>query len=108
MNNKKYRVVCLLNALERRLFELRAKKLRPEFIAETIRNEGLRIMAETSRSDLRYFRDRMEYVLGTHCAGADMEKFRAGLRCSLGLGTDIEGTALLRSKQDDAQPVAHA
>lgn len=78
MNNRKYRVVCLLNALERRLNELRDKGASPQAIVDTLYIESLSIAAVTARADLRYVQGRLDYMLDTHCgdAGADDAKRR--------------------------------
>ena len=73
MTNRKYRLVCALNALERRLRQLQASNATVDSILAMLHYELPAIVAITAASDVRYLRDRVTCMLVAHCGQEKLE-----------------------------------
>lgn len=84
MTNRKYRLICLLNALERRLRELHGRGATLSEILDAFYNEIPGIVAITAPADTRYLRGRLDYMLESHCDEVGMEDARRNVSYLLG------------------------
>jgi hypothetical protein len=93
MNNKKYRVVCQLNALERRLRELHGDGSDAASLMGVFQDEATAILAITAAADLRYVRGRLNEIIETHRIGLDAPgQAQQILRSLPGFEPSIAGT----------------
>lgn len=76
MNHRKYRVVCLLNILERRLYEMRRDGASPSAVLRLLEVNAASISMLAASADKRYVRDRIEHMLDAHFHGIDVEGAR--------------------------------
>lgn len=63
MTNRKYRLVCMLNALERQLRACRIEGRSEAELARLHREQGEAILAAAARVDLRYAQARLDAML---------------------------------------------
>lgn len=76
MENREYRVVCMLNALERRLCEMQGVDASPSVALNLLEAQARSIAMQTADADRRYLRDRLEYMLEAYFGGIDPEGAR--------------------------------
>lgn len=73
MNNRTYRVVCLLNVLAKRLRVMQRANASPPEVLRLLESEAAYISAFTTNADKRYLRDRLRYMLDAHYEGIDLD-----------------------------------
>ena len=79
MNSRKYRVICRLNALDRRLRELRNEGASWPAFLQILCAEAGSIATMTAPGDRRYVSDRLDYMLQAHCTDDNAVEARCRL-----------------------------